>query len=66
MLDFAWTEFFILAVIALIFLGPKELIILFRTLGKWVAKAKALQTTLQKHIQEASIEIDNEQKNERR
>lgn len=66
MLDFAWAEFFLLAVIALIFLGPKELIILFKTLGRWVAKVRALQVMLQEHIHEASIEIDNEQKNEPR
>ncbi len=66
MLDFAWSEFFLLAIVALIFLGPKELILLFRTLGKWAAKMKALQATFQEHINQASIDIDNESKNKPR
>ncbi|MBX9977926.1 MAG: hypothetical protein K2X98_06780 [Alphaproteobacteria bacterium] len=66
MLDFAWSEFFLLAIVALIFLGPKELILLFRTLGKWAAKIKALQAVFQEHINQASIDIDNESQNKPR
>ncbi len=66
MIDFAWSEFFVLAIIALIFLGPKELILLFKTLGKWAAKIKALQSLLHEHINAASVEINDEKTNDSR
>jgi|GEM_PF-5117050 len=62
MIDFAWSEFLLIALVALIFLGPKELIILFRTLGKWAAKARAWQNAFQEQIKQASLEIEDEQK----
>ncbi len=62
MIDFAWSEFLLIAIVALIFLGPKELIILCRTLGKWAAKARAWQHAFQEQINQASIEIENDKK----
>ncbi len=66
MIDFAWSEFFLLAIVALIFLGPKELVVLFKTLGRWFAKIKALQAAFYEHVHQASIEIENEKKNKPR
>lgn len=56
MFDFAFSEFFLLGIIALIFLGPKELMILFKALGKWVGKLKAMQHALYKSMHDAAQE----------
>lgn len=60
MLDFAWSEFFLLAIIALIFLGPKELVILLRSMGRWVAQLRALQRTFIDQVNAASVDLENE------
>ena len=54
MFDGAWAEFILLGIIALIFLGPKELISLCRTAGCFVGKLKALQETFMDHIHTAA------------
>lgn len=63
MIDFAWSEFLLIAIIALIFLGPKELITLFKTLGKWTAKAKAMQKAFMDQVNQASLDIENDKRN---
>ena len=62
MFDFALSEFFLLGIIALIFLGPKELMILFKTLGKWMAKLKAMQAAFH-HSMNAALEEDSPPEN---
>jgi len=42
----SWGEIFIIAVAALILLGPKEIPVVLRTLGRWIAKAKNLSNEL--------------------
>ena len=42
MFDVAPTEFMLLAFVALLVLGPKELPKLLRTVGNWVGKARAV------------------------
>ena len=42
MFDVAPTEFMLLAFVALLVLGPKELPKLMRTVGNWVGKARAV------------------------
>ncbi|PIZ34337.1 MAG: hypothetical protein COY39_00445 [Alphaproteobacteria bacterium CG_4_10_14_0_8_um_filter_37_21] len=42
MIDALWSEFFIIILVALIFLGPKDLLILLKTIGKWVGKAQEI------------------------
>jgi sec-independent protein translocase protein TatB len=56
MLDFAWSEFILVALVALVFLGPKELILLFKTLGQWVAKLKAMQKIFMDQVNAATVE----------
>ena len=42
MFDVAPTEFLLVAVIALLVIGPKELPRVMRTVGSWVAKARGV------------------------
>jgi sec-independent protein translocase protein TatB len=44
MIDIAWSEFLLVFLVAIIFLGPKELISLMKTVGSFVGKA---QSTMQ-------------------
>ncbi len=62
MLDFAWSEFLIVALVALVFLGPKELILIFKNLGKWAGKLKAMQRAFMDQVNQASLEIDDDNK----
>lgn len=62
MLDFAWSEFLIVALVALVFLGPKELILLFKTMGKWAGKAKSMQRAFMDQVNQASLELDDDKK----
>ena len=41
MIDIAWSEFLLIALIALIFIGPKELPSVLRNIGRWVGKVRA-------------------------
>jgi len=41
MIDFAWSEFLFIALLALILIGPKELPAVLRNIGRWVGKMRA-------------------------
>jgi Tat protein translocase TatB subunit len=41
MIDIAWSEFLFITLLALIFIGPKELPIVLRNIGRWVGKARS-------------------------
>ncbi|MDP2193782.1 MAG: hypothetical protein Q8K36_04595 [Alphaproteobacteria bacterium] len=38
MIDALWSEFFVILLVALIFLGPQEMLVMLRTLGQWLGK----------------------------
>ena len=40
MFDLGWTEMLVVGVVALIVVGPKDLPVMFRTVGRAVGKAK--------------------------
>ncbi len=50
MFDFAWSEIMVIALVALIVIGPKDLPRVLRTLGKWVARARAVAREFQGSI----------------
>ena len=60
MFDFAWSEIAIIAVVALVVIGPKDLPKVLRTVGTWVGKARAIarefQSSLDQMIREAELE----------
>jgi sec-independent protein translocase protein TatB len=50
MLDIGWSEFFVIAVVALIFLGPKELPRALYYLGRWTKAARKMTGEFQRHV----------------
>ena len=58
MLDIGWAEMAIIAVVALIVLGPRELPKVLRTVGQWVGKARALTREFQDSINQIAEEAE--------
>jgi sec-independent protein translocase protein TatB len=60
MFDFAWSELAVIAVVALVVIGPKDLPRVMRTVGIWVGKARAIarefQGSLDQMMREAELE----------
>ena len=60
MFDFAWSELAVIAAVALVVIGPKDLPRVMRTVGVWVAKARAIarefQSSLDQMMREAELE----------
>lgn len=54
MIDFAWSHFVLLFVIALILLGPKEIPIVLRFIGRWVGKIRQHKTEFQEYFEAIS------------
>ncbi len=60
MLDIAWTEFLLIGILALILIGPKELPMVLRTLGKWIAKARHMAQQFQFYVEDMGSEADHD------
>lgn len=58
MFDIAWTELVIIAVVALIAIGPKELPGVLRMVGQWLGKARRMAAEFQGQFQEAMREAE--------
>jgi sec-independent protein translocase protein TatB len=58
MFDISWTEFVIIAVVALIAIGPKELPGVLRMVGQWMGKARKMAAEFQSQFQEAMREAE--------
>jgi sec-independent protein translocase protein TatB len=56
MFDIGWGEFFLIGMVALIVVGPKELPGLFRTVGQWTGKARAMAREFQRSLEQAANE----------
>jgi sec-independent protein translocase protein TatB len=54
----SWGELLIIAVVALVVVGPKELPQLLRTLGQWVGKARRMAGEFQSQVNEAIREAE--------
>lgn len=65
MFDFSWPEMAIIAVVALVVIGPKDLPRVLRTAGQWVRRARAIarefQGNLEQMVREAELEEVKEQ-----
>jgi len=58
MFDIGWSELVVIAVVALIAIGPKELPGVLRMVGQWMAKARKMAAEFQGQFQEAMREAE--------
>jgi sec-independent protein translocase protein TatB len=56
MLDIGWGELVLIGVVALIVVGPKDLPALFRTVGNFTGKARAMARDFQRSLEQAANE----------
>ena len=56
MFDFGWLELLVIGITALIVVGPKELPQLFRTVGRFFGKVKAMAREFSQSMEEAASE----------
>jgi len=54
MFDIGWTELLVIGIVALIVVGPKDLPGMFRTLGRFTGKAKAMARDFQSAMNDAA------------
>lgn len=52
MFDFAWSEFAVIAVVALIAIGPKDMPVAIRAVTGWIKKARRMASEFQTHVDE--------------
>src|ERR1700743_2750683 len=58
MFDIGWSEIAVIAVVALIAIGPKELPGVLRMVGQWMGKARKMSSEFQGQFQEAMREAE--------
>ncbi|MXV44043.1 twin-arginine translocase subunit TatB [Saccharibacter sp. 17.LH.SD] len=58
MFDLSWTEIALLVVVALIFIGPKDLPIAMRTLSRGIKAVRRMANEFQQHLDEMVREAD--------
>ncbi|HXP77607.1 MAG TPA: Sec-independent protein translocase protein TatB [Stellaceae bacterium] len=60
MFDFSWSELLLIALVALVVIGPKDLPKVLRTAGKWAGKARAVanefRSSIDQMIRESELE----------
>ena len=59
-----WFEILIVAIIAIIVLGPKDFPIMLKKVGSWVGSAKKYVNNIQNEISNIDLEDNNIQKKE--
>lgn len=58
MFDFAWSEIGLIAVVALVFIGPKDMPVAIKTVSGMVKKARKMAAEFQTHVDEMVREAD--------
>ncbi|SHH18371.1 Sec-independent protein translocase protein TatB [Marivita hallyeonensis] len=54
MFDLGWTELLVIGVVALIVVGPKDLPVLFRSIGRFMGKARGMAREFSRAMNEAA------------
>jgi sec-independent protein translocase protein TatB len=54
MFDIGWTELMVIGVVALVVIGPKDLPDMFRTMGRFTAKARSMARYFQRAMEAAA------------
>ncbi len=54
MFDLGWTEMLVIGIVALIVIGPKDLPVMFRTLGRFMGKAKGMAREFSRAMNDAA------------
>ena len=60
MFDIGWTELLVIAVVAIVVIGPKDLPRVMRTVGQWAGKLKRMSREFQGQFNEALREAELE------
>lgn len=58
MFDFAWSEIALIAVVAMLFIGPKDMPVAIRAVTGWIKKARRMAAEFQTHVDEMVREAD--------
>jgi sec-independent protein translocase protein TatB len=58
MFDFAWSELGLIAVVAMILIGPKDMPVAIRSVTGWIRKARRMAAEFQSHVDEMVREAD--------
>ncbi|MSP48408.1 MAG: twin-arginine translocase subunit TatB [Alphaproteobacteria bacterium] len=58
MLDVSWQEILVIAVVAVVVIGPKDLPVAIRTVAQWVKKAREMAGEFQRGVDEMVREAD--------
>ncbi len=58
MFDFAWSEIALIAVVAMIAIGPKDMPVAIRSVTTWIKKARRMAAEFQTHVDEMVREAD--------
>lgn len=58
MFDIGWPELFVIALVALVVIGPKDLPKVMRAVGRWVGKAKRVTYEFKSHVDEMMRESE--------
>jgi sec-independent protein translocase protein TatB len=61
MLDIGWPELFIVLVIALLVIGPRDLPRAMHTVGRWVRRARSVTSEFQRHFDDIARESELEE-----
>ena len=58
MFDIGWDELLVIAIVALVVIGPKDLPHAFRIAGRWMGKARALANDFRSHVDDLMRESE--------
>ena len=61
MFDIGWVEMMVVVVVMIIVIGPKDLPVVLHTMGRWVARVRAMARNFQDSIEELAEETGLDQ-----